>query len=390
MTKAGFPVVDADGHVIDTASRLLPFVDEPYRERVERLVEWKRRNSSGGHLSAAELPYSELAQGYERTGRRLLGTRDVADNLDPDVVGVGEMAKFHKEIHEGSGHDPAVTRKDLDGLGIDQAVWFPTSSTSVVAIDEAPFEAALCRAYNRWVGEFCGARGNDFFAVALMPHWDAELAVAEIERVGREPWCVGVTTCMTLPGKLPDHPYFDPMYGAIQDNDLALCVHSGTDRPPYAPARAELSDNYFLLHMTGHPWQQMRAMAAMVGGGIYERYPTLRIAHLESGCGWVPYWVGRLDEHYENLGYTVPRLKAKPSEHLFGGRCFISFEAEEAIVPAAAALIGDGQLVYASDYPHYDADWEALDKIVDRKDLTDEQKRKFLADNARRLFARIP
>jgi uncharacterized protein len=116
----------------------------------------------------------------------------------------------------------------------------------------------------------------------------------------------------------------------------------------------------------------------------------LRIAHLESGCGWVPYWVGRLDEHYEHLGYTVPRLKSKPSEHLFGGRCFISFEAEEEIVPAAAAIIGDGQLLYASDYPHYDADWEALDKIVDRKDLTDDQKRLFLGENARRLFARIP
>ena len=49
-----------------------------------------------------------------------------------------------------------------------------------------------------------------------------------------------------------------------KDADLALCIHSGTDRPPYAPARAELTDNYFLLHMTGHPWQQMRAMAAMI------------------------------------------------------------------------------------------------------------------------------
>ena len=86
----------------------------------------------------------------------------------------------------------------------------------------------------------------------------------------------------------------------------------------------------------------------------------------------------------------MPRLKSKPSEHLFGGRCFISFEAEEEIVPAAAAIIGDDQLLYASDYPHYDADWEALDKIVDRKDLSDDQKRKFLGENARRLFARIP
>jgi predicted TIM-barrel fold metal-dependent hydrolase len=388
--KAGNHVIDADGHVYDTATRLLPYIDDPYRERVQRLIQWKQANAGGGHLAAAQLPFSELAQGYERTGRRLLGTRDVADNLDPALVGVGEMAKFHPMMREGSGWDPAVTREDLDGLGIDQIVFFPTSSTSIVAIDEAPFEAALARGYNRWIADFCMARSGEFFAVAIIPHWDMAAAVAEIERVAREPWCVGVTSCMTLPGKLPDHPYFDPAYAALQAADLALCIHSGTDRPPYAPARTELSDNYFMLHMTGHPWQQMRAMAALVGGGIYERYPTLRIAHLESGCGWVPYWMERMDEHHVTLAYTVPHLKSKPSEHVTGGRCFVSFESEEALLPAAAALLGDTQLLYASDYPHYDADWEALDNIVGRQDITDDQKRLFLGENAKRLFTRIP
>ncbi len=211
----------------------------------------------------------------------------------------------------------------------------------------------------------------------------------EITRAAQEPWCVGVTSCMTVGDKLPDHPYWDPMYAAMQEHDLALCVHAGTDRPPYSPARAEMSDNYFMLHMTGHVWQQMRVMMATVGGGIYERFPLLRIAHLESGCGWVPYWMQRMDDHYETLGYTVPRLKAKPSEHVTGGRCFISFEADEDILPAAAALMGDSQLLYASDYPHYDANWEALDVIVGRSDLTDEQKRQFLGANATRLFTRL-
>ncbi len=389
MSKAGFHVIDADGHVVDTASLLVPYVDEPYRERFAGLIEWKRRNASGGHLAAAQLPFSELAQGYERTGRRLLGTRDVADNLAPDLVGVGEMAKFHPMKRDGSGSDPTVTREDLDRLGIDQSVWFPTSSTSIVAIDEAPFEAAACRAYNRWVGEFCNAQAGGFFAVAIIPHWDTALAVEEIQRVGQESWCVGVTSCMTMPGKLPDHPYFDPIYSALQDLDLALCIHSGTDRPPYAPARAEMSDNYFLLHMTGHAWQQMRAMAAIIGGGIYERFPLLRIAHLESGCSWVPYWMERMDAHDETLGYTVPYLKAKPSEHVTGGRCFVSFEADEVLVPAVAGVIGEDNLLFASDYPHYDADWEALDKIVAREDITESQKQKFLSDNARRLFARL-
>src|SRR6516225_1708688 len=110
MGKGGFYTIDADGHVLDMA---------------ERLMEWKRRNSSGGHLAAAQLPYSELSQGYERTGRRLLGTRDIADNLDPQFVEVGKMGFLHPNRREGSGYDAQVTREDLDELGIDKAVWFP-------------------------------------------------------------------------------------------------------------------------------------------------------------------------------------------------------------------------------------------------------------------------
>ena len=389
MGKHGYHVIDADGHVAESGTRVLPYVDQPFRDRLEHLIEWRRQNTGAGHMSPVDIPYNDLAQGYERTGRRLLGTTDVGDNLTASFQIFGTKTGFHREMREGAGNDPTVTREDLTELGIDQAVWFPTQLTSIVALREPEYEAAVARGYNRWVGEFCAAQPGQFYAVAIVPHCDPELAAIEIERVGKEDWCVGVTSCLTMPDKLPDHPYFDPIYRACEEHDLAICVHSGTDRPPYAPARNELSDNYFLLHMTGHPWQQMRAMAAIIGGGVYERYPTLRFAHLESGCGWVPYWMERMDSNAEKLAYTVPYLKAKPSEHVTGGRCFVSFEADEALLPAFASVIGEDQLVYASDYPHYDANLDAVPELVARTDLTDGQKRKFLADNARRLFTRL-
>ncbi len=96
-----------------------------------------------------------------------------------------------------------------------------------------------------------------------------------------------------------------------------------------------------------------------------------------------------MDSHAEKLAYTVPYLKAKPSEHVTGGRCFVSFEADEKLLPAFASVIGEDHLVYASDYPHYDANLDAVPELVAREDLTDGQKHKFLADNARRLFTRL-
>lgn len=389
MGKHGYHVTDADGHVTESGTAILPYVDQPFRDRLGQLIEWRKKNIGAGHMSPVDIPYNDLAQGYERTGKRLLGTNDVGDNLSASFDIFGTKTGFHREMREGAGRDAAITREDLTDLGIDEAVWFPSNLSSAVALREPAYEAAVCRGYNRWIADFCNAQPGQFFGVAIVPHWDAELAAEEIARVGKEDWCVGVTSCLTLPDKLPDHPYFDPIYRACEEHDLALCVHSGTDRPPYAPARNEMSDNYFMLHMTGHPWQQMRAMAAIIGGGVYERYPTLRFAHLESGCGWVPYWMERMDSHAEKLGYTVPFLKSKPSEHVAGGRCFVSFEADEALLPAFASVIGEDHLVYASDYPHYDANLDAVPDVVARTDLTDAQKQKFLADNARRLFTRL-
>ena len=389
MSKHGFAVLDADGHVAESGTRILPYVDQPHRDRLSRLIDWRKSNTGGGHMTPVDIPYNDLAQGYERTGRRLLGTWDVADNINADVSIFGTPSGFNPARRPNGGHDPADTRADLTDMGIDLAVWFPSNITSFVAVREPDYEAAVVRGYNRWIGEFCASQPGEFYAVAVIPHWDTALAAAEIDRVGQEPWCVGITTCLTLPDMLPDHPYFAPILAAAQHNDLAVCIHSGTDRPPYAPARAELSDNYFMLHMTGHPWQQMRAMAAIIGGGVYEKYPTLRIAHLESGCGWVPYWAERMDSHAEKLGYTVPHLQAKPSDHVKGGRCFVSFEVDEALLPHIADIVGEDNLVYASDYPHYDANFNALSEFVARTDLTEGRKTKFLDANARRLFTRI-
>ena len=183
MGKHGFHVVDADGHVADSGTRILSYVDEPYRERLGRLIEWRRQNTGGGHMSPVDIPYNDLAQGFERTGRRLLGTSDVADNLDQAFQIFGTNSGFHAQMRAGAGNDPQVTREDLTEMGIDEAVWFPTQLTSVVSIREPAYEAAVARGYNRWVAEFCAAQPGQFFGVAVIPHHDIALAVAEIERV---------------------------------------------------------------------------------------------------------------------------------------------------------------------------------------------------------------
>jgi predicted TIM-barrel fold metal-dependent hydrolase len=125
----------------------------------------------------------------------------------------------------------------------------------------------------------------------------------------------------------------------------------------------------------------------MVFEGVPERFPDLRLAFLEAGCGWAPYWMERMDDEYAKRAVEAPVLKKKPSDYVRSGRIYFSCEADEWLLPQAVRLVGDGQIVYASDYPHWDHSFPgSIGEIRDRGDLTDAEKRKILADNARRLY----
>ncbi len=97
-----------------------------------------------------------------------------------------------------------------------------------------------------------------------------------------------------------------------------------------------------------------------------ERHPNLRVAFLEAGCGWLPYWLWRLDEaEYKHLAWEVKdNVKMKPSEY-FRRQCFVSIEPDEPYLPEIIKYIGDDNLLFGSDFPHIDHDPEALEEVID-------------------------
>ena len=93
-------------------------------------------------------------------------------------------------------------------------------------------------------------------------------------------------------------------------------------------ARGRYDDNLFMEHMVAHPFGQMAVVMDMIAGGVCDRFPGLRVGFFESGLGWIPYWLDRLDEHFEVMGRHTPWLVRPPSE-IFREQCFVSMEAEE-------------------------------------------------------------
>ena len=118
----------------------------------------------------------------------------------------------------------------------------------------------------------------------------------------------------------------------------------GSDRP----------FNPLVLHAVSHTFEEMLACAQLIAFGVLERHPRLRVVFLESGGGWVPFWLERLDEQAETFGAFCPDLRLTPSEY-FARQCWISYEIDEHTLPALAPFIGEGRIVWGSDYPHHDA-----------------------------------
>ena len=82
-----------------------------------------------------------------------------------------------------------------------------------------------------------------------------------------------------------------------------------------------------------HAFAQMMACSNVVTSGVLERVPDLRIAFLEAGGGWVPYWMNRMDEYNEVAPERWANLSAKPSEYIKSGRVFFSCEPGDEFIP---------------------------------------------------------
>ena len=154
------------------------------------------------------------------------------------------------------------------------------------------------------------------------------------------------------------------------------------------PGERDLWDNPFMGRLASHPWGAMRFVASLMGAGVLDRYPTLRLAILESGFGWLPFWGRRMDDQVHYMGYVSPDLKHSMWEHMTGGRFFAAVVIHEGedMVKLVNQAMGDHILMYSSDYPHAESRFPDSTDIVLAWDLVEEEKKKLFSGNALQCF----
>ena len=123
-------------------------------------------------------------------------------------------------------------------------------------------------------------------------------------------------------------------------------------------APSEGSERFFTFtewHTIVHPFETMSSVVSMISHGVYERFPRLRVAYMEAGCGWLPSWLHRLDEHLELAGEReFPELTMSATDY-FRRNCWISAECEDPFVADVIRWMGDDHIVYETDFPHPDS-----------------------------------
>ncbi|OLB39340.1 MAG: hypothetical protein AUG14_09865 [Candidatus Rokubacteria bacterium 13_1_20CM_2_68_19] len=367
MGRYGYYVVDGDGHVLETEATWDRFLEPKFRAAAPRMISdnrgVKRFLIDGWFWTTPPGPGVGHPGGYE---------------------GGAKIEKYH------GGSDPKARLGDMDLEGIDVTVLFATvtmgPSAGMLPSGDVEFETALCRAYNSWVADYATTDPKRLKAVAVLPTRNVPAAVKELTRCVEQLGFVGAELPTNSQGRYPGEPYFHPLYEEAQRLRVPIFIHPHAGGQIDYVGRQRFT-NFFHGHMVAFPFEQMIAAMSIVTGGVLERFPDLTVGLIESGVGWVPYWFERMDEHYSKLARLVPDLRRAPSDWAKSPNLVFSCDPDEDMLPAVLEWLGAERVMYASDYPHWDAlTPDTVKLIAGRGDLTDEQKRLVLGENAIRVY----
>ena len=370
MAKDGFLIFDSDMHIMEPPDLWQRYIDERYKSAAPVGI-------TSENVRDLRISWPDLAAVADGTGAT--GINRKGHNYEKNQV-------LYKE-HSSRGWDSYCQLEAMEAEGIDVAVMFPSRGLSVLTrpdIDPG-LGAAIARAYNDWMYDFCSVDPNRMFGAGMISVYDINDAVAETRRAVKELGFKAVfVRSNVIVGKNWHDPYFEPLWDTLEELDVPIGFHEASGS--MSKQAGEHFDNFMLRRVYAQPFEQMMGLGSFVGGGVLERHPNLRAAFLEANCAWLPWLLWRIEEMHElELDAYMPELTESPIE-LFKRQCWVSIEPDEGPARYALDYIGNDQVVFSTDYPHGDSRYPNAVNAFLELDISDEDKRKILWDNCARFY----
>ncbi|MCA9511670.1 MAG: amidohydrolase family protein [Myxococcota bacterium] len=287
------------------------------------------------------------------------------------------------------GHTDAKARlADMDEDGVEASASYCEVSAFryLYMLDRGSKEAT--RAFNLALAEFASADPKRLVVSYQIPIHDIDAAVAEVQ------WAAA-SGCRSL--QLPVHPselglpdYWErrywPLWSAIEETGLPICCHIGLNTALNDLAKRDPTPQKGIF-VPMVPLTTAEPLGMWIMGGVFERFPKLKVVFVEPGLGWVAWWLYIADDLTLRQGYEFPAIKELPS-HYFHRNVFLTFIDEPNAMRDARERLGVDNIMWSSDYPHPVSSWPRSRAIVDKMFAGEpaRDREKVVSGNAARVW----
>jgi len=397
MTTLDYQLFDCDNHFYEPADSFSRYIDPKYRDRAvhsEVGPDGQLHVMVGGKpapfFDVHKAPGQEHWVGRPGSRKEMLHLMKSGDAVDP--------GKLYEPVRpEFLDRDKRLAA--MDAQGIEACLMFPGSAVSVEHFfDDTKELYANFHAWNQWLNEDWGYAYKDrIFSPAFVSLRDLDSAVAETEALIDG----GVRMIGLCPGpaygRSPADPYFDPFWARVNEAGVAIAYHlteSGYTKlvsPLWGehpnPPNFEMSAWQWMNTYEDRPI--MDTISALLFGNLFGRYPNIKVAIVENGAGWVPYFMSMIDKA-RGLGRNGPWIGGQMPERPTAvfRRHFVVTPFAEDDVAGIIDAVGPEVIALGSDYPHPEglADPRDFQLLIDHLPL--EQQRLIMRDNGFKLMSR--
>ena len=281
--------------------------------------------------------------------------------------------------------DPELRLKDQERDGVQAEVLYGIlGATRRLNDPEAAVE--LVRIYNEWLADFCDTHPDHYAGLACIPNAPVDAAVKEMRRVIKR----GGVRGFEIAHSYDIAPFWDPQWNPVWEvaNEAGLPVHfhtAGERRPDLAKLPPQLARVEHAVHISGFQLYMATTLISVIFAGVLERYRNVKIVIGESGIGWIPYVLDRMDAEWEDQFKDIG-LTMRPSDY-WRRQCRATYQSDRIGIKLLDD-IGHDTIMWGSDFPHPDGIWPDSSEFIERElgHLPVEVRHKIVCENAGKLY----
>jgi len=364
-------ILSSDSHVFEPPDLWTQRIDAAFRDRAPRMV----------RIDGADVLVVEADQVLSGIG--LISNAGARFDAPETISGRGRF----EDVHRG-GWDPEQHLADMRLDGVGGEVLYPSQGLFYFRVADSGLQAAIFRAYNDWLADFCRVDPSRLKGIAMISMDDVQAAIRELERTKRLGLAGAMITEYPLEDRRYDQPEYEPFWAAAEALDMPLSLHTATRRQGKIRGAGALTLRDATSRATKAFYPAL-SMCDMILSGVFERHPRLTLAIVEFELSWAPNILASMDYTYrERHEEAIYRFKgdARPSD-FFHRNVVLSFQ-EDALGIRLRDVIGVDNMMWGSDYPHSESTFPQSRKILAEilSGVPDDEQAKIAGGNTARVY----